>query len=171
MDVAREDLLCLRGGERRITRFWIRLPASFPVYATTWQVVMQMKQAAPAAGAGGSPIISLNAVDGQWQLVQEGDDVQWTTPVTELGEWTRVRLDVTYSVNPRKGRIRADIGGERSPVIRTRTLKPEIEPGGYGIPVGSAIPSHLRIGIYHDPTIPETHVDYADVQVRARHSR
>ena len=157
-------------GMRRVTRFWIRLPSSFPIDATTWQVVMQMKQTQPAAGAGESPIISLNAVDGEWQLVKEGN-VRWATPVTTLGQWTRVRFDVTYSVNPAKGKIQVDIGEARSPVIRTRTLKPEVEPGGYGIPVGSGIPSHLRIGVYHDPGIAATHADYADVQVRARNSR
>jgi hypothetical protein len=55
--------------------------------------------------------------------------------------------------------------------VITRTLKAEVKPGGYGIPVGSGLPSHLRIGVYHDPAIAETHVDYTDIQVRPRKVR
>ena len=46
--------------------------------------------------------------------------------------------------------------GQRQRAISMQTLKPEVSPGDKGIPVGQAIPSHLRMGVYHDPSVPGT---------------
>jgi hypothetical protein len=44
--------------------------------------------------------------------------------------------------------------GERSPTTQTYTLKTEIPDTSLdGILAGQAIPSHLRIGLYHNPLI------------------
>ena len=58
-------------------------------------------------------------------------------------------------------RVRADLDGdgeleEDSGEIETRRSSCETEGGeeGDGIEPGEAIPSHLRIGLYHDPKIP-----------------
>jgi hypothetical protein len=67
-----------------------------------------------------------------------------------------------------------DDDGEVSPTFRTNTLKYEI-PGRSddGLEPGDSIPSHLRVGLYHDTPIPcpppagcSLHVD--NVQVLRR---
>ncbi len=44
--------------------------------------------------------------------------------------------------------------GERSPRIETSTLAHETGSLSNEIPPGASIPSHLRAGIYHNPSIP-----------------
>ena len=81
-------------------------------------------------------------------------------------QWTRFAWDVYYSKDPSQGwlQVSADLNGdgdfddpgERSPAIHEATLKTEIEgPNGTsdGLAPGDPIPSHLRVGIYHDPSI------------------
>ncbi len=155
-------------GERRITRLAVRLPEDFPLDAESFQVVMQMKQAQPSANGGGTPALSLEAREGHWVLYRSantGDSSEseelWSAPA-EKGVWARFEFDVTYSADPGEGslRVRADLDGdgeleEDSGTIETATLKLETEGGeeGDGIEPGEAIPSHLRIGLYHDPKI------------------
>ena len=72
--------------------------------------------------------------------------------------WTRFAWDVYYSKDPSKGwiQVSADLNddgdfndpGERSPIVHTATLRTEPQ-GNVGLPAGSSIPSHLRVGIYH----------------------
>jgi hypothetical protein len=163
-----------REGMRRVTSYWMRLPADFPLYDYEhWQVVMQMKQTEPATNADGTPVISLQAIEGNWILKQsksaalsEKTSYIWTTPASDaLGKWTHIVVDATYSSDPAKGLFQITIGGVASPVFHMYNLKKEISPPGPGLKVGDSIPSHLRLGIYHDPVMPGTHVDIADVQV------
>ncbi|HSD24704.1 MAG TPA: heparin lyase I family protein [Solirubrobacterales bacterium] len=163
-----------RAGMRRVTSYWMRLPSDFPLYDMDhWQVVMQMKQSEPATNADGTPVVSLQAIEGNWILKQSSSSglsettrYIWTTPAgNALGNWTHIVVDATYSTDPTKGLFQITIGGVASPVFHMYNLKKEISPAGPGLSVGSSIPSHLRLGIYHDPVMPGTHVDIADVQV------
>jgi len=158
-------------GQRRITDFSMRLPSTFPINTTKWQVVMQMKQTGPASNSGGTPVLALEAREGKWVLTQSDSPgpssnthVLWSTPAT-LDTWTDVRLDVTYSPDPTQGRVQITVGGVASPTFTTFTQKYETSPAGQGLSAGGAIPSHLRMGIYHDPSLPGTSVDFADVRV------
>ena len=161
-----------REGERRVTSYWMRLPTDFPINDMEhWQVVMQMKQSEPATNADGTPVISLQAIEGNWILKQSSSSglsektrYIWTTPA-KVGDWTHIVVDATYSSDPSKGLFQITIGGVTSPVMHSYNLKKEISPAGPGLKVGDSIPSHLRLGIYHDPVMPGTHVDIADVQV------
>jgi hypothetical protein len=161
-----------REGERRVTSYWMRLPTDFPINDMEhWQVVMQMKQSEPATNADGTPVISLQAIEGNWILKQSSSsDLSektryiWTTPA-KVGVWTHIVVDATYSSDPSKGLFQITIGGMTSPVMHSYNLKREISPAGPGLKVGDSIPSHLRLGIYHDPVMPGTHVDIANVQV------
>jgi Polysaccharide lyase len=163
-----------REGMHRVTSYWMRLPTDFPLYDNEhWQVVMQMKQTEPATNADGTPVISLQAIEGNWILKQskssgysDNTRYMWTTPADDaLGKWTHIVVDATYSSDPTKGLFQITIGGVASPVFHMYDLKKEISPPGPGLRVGDSIPSHLRLGIYHDPVMPGTHVDIADVQV------
>jgi hypothetical protein len=159
-------------GQRRVTSYWMRLAPNFPIDdMENWQVVMQMKQSEPATNADGTPVISLQAIEGNWILKQsssaglsESTRYIWTTPA-KVGAWTHIVVDATYSSDPSKGLFQITIGGVPSPVMHSYNLKKEISPAGPGLHVGESIPSHLRLGIYHDPVMPGTYVDIADVQV------
>lgn len=155
---------------RRITSFSVRLPSGFQLGVYTWQAIMQMKQTAPAANSGGTPVLELDAYGGRWRLRQslstgpaEDSRELWSAPA-RMDTWTRFSLDIRYSPNSQTGFIvvKADINGdldyrdpgERSRKMRTYTLKVETEgDDGDGISQGQAIPSHLRAGIYHDSDI------------------
>jgi Polysaccharide lyase len=160
-----------RAGMRRVTSFWMRLPLTFPINTDDWQVVMQMKQTDPATNSDGTPVIALQATEGQWILKQSlsagpADDTRilWRTPAS-VGVWTHITVDATYSTEPSAGRFAITIGGASSPVLRTYNLKYETSPPGPQLRAGEPIPSHLRLGIYHDPPLPGTSVDIAQVQI------
>ena len=155
-----------RSGERLITVVSLKLSKRFPLERGTWQSVMQMKQSQPSNNGGGTPVLSLHAFDGRWRLrrggVSEHVSQVWSTQATR-GHWTRFAFDVTYSTDPSVGSVRvaADQNGdgdaldrgERSPQLHLATLVPE-GPGddSDGLADGDPIPSHLRLGVYHDPS-------------------
>lgn len=162
-----------REGERRITFMSMRLPSNFPLSTTDWQVVMQMKQTQPADNGNGTPVVELSASHGDWRLAQSGSNgltstgrLLWDTPAAN-GIWTRFAFDVTYSQNETQGSIKMYVDlnndgdaldtGEQSPTFTTYTLKREIaattSPDNDPLVEGDSVPSHLRTGIYHNPTI------------------
>ena len=178
-----------REGERRVTFFSVRLPSELSLDGDTFQVVMQMKQAQPADNGGGTPVLALEAYDGEWRLRQSksvgpAEDARqlWSAPA-QTGAWIRFALDVTYSTNPSVGRVKlyADLDGdsdfadadEQNAPIETYTLKSETAgDDDDGIDEGEPIPSHLRAGLYHNPEYacpgPDgCHVDFDNVQVIA----
>jgi hypothetical protein len=166
-----ETFYLYHAGTRRVTSFWMRLPPNFPIDTDKWQVVMQMKETDPATNVEGTPVIALQATEGQWLLKQSSSPgpshdtrVLWRTPAT-VGAWTHIVVDATYSSDPSKGLFQISIGDARSPVLHTYDLKYEVSPPGPGLHAGEPIPSHLRLGIYHDPALPGTSVDVARVQV------
>jgi hypothetical protein len=122
-----------------------------------------MKQAQPAANGGGAPIIEMNARGGTWMLVNDWNNV-WQVPAQQ-GVWTRFAFDVHYSQDPGVGTLKAyvDLNGdgdaldpqEQSPTLHIATLRRETDGGSPtdGIAPGESIPSHLRMGVYHDPGI------------------
>ena len=158
-------------GKRRVTYASIRLPENFQLSPQSWQVVLQMKQAQPSDNGGGTPALSLEAYGDHWRLRQSNSNGPasdshelWSAPA-EKNVWTRFALDITYSQNPSLGRITVyvDLNGdgdfsdptEQSADIRTYTLKYETNgPNGTsdGIAPGQSIPSHLRMGTYHNPS-------------------
>jgi hypothetical protein len=157
-------------GTRAVTSYWLRLGSDYPLSSSKWQVVTQMKQTQPSANGGGTPVISLEARSGKWNLVQStsagpssNTRVLWSTPA-QHGVWTPIEFDVTYSTNPAVGSIRLSVGGVQSPVFRTYTLKYETKNSTY-LHAGDSIPSHLRVGVYHDAALGSTSVDVGPVQV------
>ena len=152
-------------GQHRVTYFSERLPSNFPLATSKWQTVMQMKQAQPSHDNGGGVALEMEARDNEWVISNNWHTIQ-SFPA-KAGTWTRFAFDVYYSQDPSKGwiQVSADLNGngsfndpgERSPVIHAATLATEVA-GPFnasdGLPAGAPIPSHLRMGIYHDPSIP-----------------
>jgi Polysaccharide lyase len=149
-------------GEQRVTYYSERLPSNFPLSTNHWQTVMQMKQAQPSHDDGSGVAIEMEARGNRWVASALWHEI-FSFPASS-NTWTRFAWDVYYSKDPAKGwiQISADLNGdgdfndpgERSPVIHTATMATEIAgyPGDKIAP-GTGIPSHLRLGIYHDPTI------------------
>lgn len=153
-----------REGTRRATFFSVRLPANFPLEAQTWQTVMQMKQAQPSDNGGGVPILEMQAYDDEWHISGDGG-VGLDFPA-QRGVWTRFVWDVHYSQDPNQGwlQVSADLNadgdvddpGERTPRVHRATLKTETDGSlgtSDGLAPGDSIPSHLRMGIYHNSSI------------------
>ena len=155
-------------GQHRLTYISFRLGESFPLANSGRQSVMRMKQTQPSENGGGAPVISLEARDGRWKLVQSDSagyssdtHVLWSTPA-ETGVWTRFAFDVVYSQDPAVGSIRVSVdlngdgdsldSGEQSPTFHTYTLKYETATSDY-FNAGDSLPSHLRVGVYHDSSI------------------
>jgi hypothetical protein len=147
-------------GDRRATFFSELLPENFPLAQSNWQVVMQMKQAEPMLDADVGPMIEMQAENNRWIISREWH-VVWSFPAKK-NFWTRFVFNVVYSQNPEIGSLQVGVDlngdgdftdpGEMSPVIHGATLATQVAPG-YPTPVGGSIPSHLRMGIYHDPQI------------------
>jgi Polysaccharide lyase len=154
-------------GQRRVTYISLRLPSNLPLDTNDFQTVMQMKQAEPSDAGGGVPILFMGAYQNKWHIESaDAENGLWTFPARS-DVWTRFAFDVNYSQDPNKGwlQVSADLNGdgnfndagERSPVIHAATLKTEtVGPNGSsdGLSPGDPIPSHLRTGVYHDPSIP-----------------
>ena len=157
-------------GARRTTYFSVRLPDNFPLNASSWQGVGQMKQSGGSDGSAGTPLLSFSAYNGVWSFWHtypsnlNQDFELWWVPARK-NVWTRIAVDAYYSQFVDRGWVRyyVDANGdgdfadrrERSPVFHTNTLKREI-PGttADGLAAGDTIPSHLRVGTYHDSSIP-----------------
>jgi hypothetical protein len=153
-------------GQHRVTYMSLMLPGNFPLDTEKWQTVMSMKETQPYhATSGGVPALFMGAYAGAWH-VESPKGEAWEFPAAR-NRWTRFAWDVFYSKDPSKGwlQVSADLNGdgdfndygERSPVIRQATLKTEAA-GSFnaedGLAAGAAIPSHLRMGINHDASIP-----------------
>jgi hypothetical protein len=156
-------------GERLLTFASFKLPSQFPLDTPAWQVVMQMKQTEPTDGAGfPTPVLALHAFNGRWRLYHTGggnrgpgDEQVWSAPA-KTDRWVRFAFNVLYSADPSRGSVRiwVDRNGdgdaldphERSRRFALQTLGRE-QPGtsADGLVAGASIPSHLRIGIYHNP--------------------
>jgi hypothetical protein len=169
-------------GKRRVTFLAVRLPSDWNVRDDDWRSVMQMKQTQPYSNPRPAPMIELEVVKGAWTLYSDWSEPLWTAPA-KTGAWVRFAFDVTYSRDPRRGSIRvlADLNGdgdagdrgERSPSIRHATLSAETAGSSSDtITEGESIPSHLRVGVYHNPNYrcpppAGCYVDYDNVQVIA----
>lgn len=163
----RDSFAVYHQGERRITFVSLRLPDDFPLSTSDWQVVLQMKQAQPSDNGGGTPILSLEARGGRWHLIQStssgpsSDTTSIWSTAAQPNVWTRFAIDVTYSPDPAVGSVQVfvdqdndGVADETSPRLATYTQK--IETAGTsddGLDAGDAIPSHLRVGLYHNPGI------------------
>lgn len=164
-----------REGEHKLTFLSLRLRRTFVLGSPHWQVVTQMKQVQPADNGGGTPVLALNAYNGRWQLHQStskassgSTSVLWSTPARKR-TWTRFAFDVVYSQDSDRGRVKLYVdrngdgdaldNGEQSPRFRTYTLKRETSTNAGdglvndGVTDGESVPSHLRVGIYHDERI------------------
>jgi len=159
-----------REGDHKVTFFSMRLDENFPLDTkrTQWQSVMQMKQTQPSNNDG-TPMLSLHVEDNQWKLFKSGSAGKsgytkeiWSAPAKKE-KWVRFAFDVVYSSDPQKGSIKvyvdlngdgdANDNGEQSKVIKMSTLKYEIEGKHDYFKAGESIPSHLRVGPYHDSSI------------------
>jgi hypothetical protein len=161
-----------REGQRRITYVSFRLPEGFHADHTSFQDVLQMKQSQPSDNGSCPPVLSLQVRTGEWWLQhanspgpcgESESETLWKAPA-KAGVWVRMALDVTYSRHSDEGKVKLylDRNGdgdsldsdEQSPTFTTHTLKYETPDSDGddtdGLTAGESIPSHLRVGLYHD---------------------
>jgi len=162
-------------GERKITFLSMRQGAGFDANVNAWQLGYNSKQTQPyAASSPDGNAVEMQMYGGQLRLTvfwQQLADV-WVTPAPANGVWVRYALDVVYSTDPAVGKTRVYVdkngdgdaldAGEQSPTISGQTLATDES--------GQPIPSHLRLGLYHNPVIPcpapsGCQVDIDNVQV------
>jgi hypothetical protein len=120
-----------RDGERRITFFSERYPASIPMGVAAWQAIAQMKQSQPADNAGQGPVLDLELWGGRLQLHDSWQE-RWTTSAPAQNTWIRYALDNVYSANPAVGSVKVYVdlngdsdaldSGEQSPTLNMQTL-------------------------------------------------
>jgi hypothetical protein len=155
-----------RDGERRITFFSERYPENFSVAAPAWQTIAQMKQTQPADNAGLGPVLELQLWDNRLWL-QNSWRQAWVTRAPRSRTWIRFAVDVVYSADPAVGSVTVYVdlngdgdaldAGERSPRLPMATLIAETDGTAGatdGVAAGEAIPDHLRLGLYHEPSLP-----------------
>ncbi len=155
-----------RGGEQRITFFSERYPANFSESTSLWQTVAQIKQTQPADNQGDGPVLELQLYANRLRL-QNSWQRAWTTRAPRPDTWIRYALDVTYSPDPTVGSVKAYVDlngdgdaldtGEQSRRLHVATQLAETDgPMGTadGFRPGDPIPNHLRLGLYHDTSIP-----------------
>ena len=157
-----DGTLALYGeGEHRITFASYRFPRGLPIKTSLWQTILQMKQAQPYSNANSDSVaLELQLSDQRIHLHNNWNRL-WSSRRIQRNTWTRVALDVSYSAQPASGRVKlyvdANADGdardrrEQSPSFQTATLKREtVSSPETGLVAGSSIPSHLRVGLYHD---------------------
>lgn len=157
-------------GQRRVTYASFRLPNSFPLSTQDWQGVMQLKQGQSSDNGGGTPVLSLGAYDNKWMLFHsepgytDVDEVIWEAPAGK-NVWTRFAIDAKFSQYDDQGWIKVYVdlnadsdfadANEQSQTFQTNTLKHETGTDtSDGLAAGQSIPSHLRVGMYHNASIP-----------------
>lgn len=164
-------------GQRRLIFFSQRYHADLNTGVDTFQTIMQAKQNQPYAANG--PVDSAPALEvsiyGGSILLGNFWMIRWTTGAPVREAWIRYCLDVTFSKDPTKGRVRLYVdrdgdgdfldADEMSPEITCQTLANLTSKGSSPRNVGDPIPSHFRIGCYHRATYGPTTVDIDNVQV------
>jgi Polysaccharide lyase len=165
-----------RAGENKLTTIAYRLPTDFPISTNKWQVIGQMKQAGPNATTACCPAIAIEARQNQIQLQQFGTDEPGTVQgprvaAPPLGQWFTVSIEAYYSKDPTLGWVEMSVNAQTTSRVYMQTLATQgntTTQSGWGDPPlnpGDPIPSHLRVGLYHDPSLPGSHVDIGDVTV------
>jgi hypothetical protein len=164
-------------GQHRYVEYWLRLPTAlgFQANGDKFQQVSQLKQAEPYCTPSPDAVaIEIQVRENQlfYNAMYHSPDLWATSATPLLNRWVRIRHDIVFSTDPSVGQMQLTISDEqgqiiaRSPVLHTRTLVTEAG-SGCGLPTGSPVPDHLRIGIYHDPSYGTTSVEYGDVRVYA----
>lgn len=173
-------------GQRRLIFFSQQYHANLDLTQETFQVIMQAKQNQPYLANGPvdtAPALALDLynLNGVGSLLLENFwTVRWSTPAPVREKWIRYCLDVTFSKDPTKGKVRVYVdrdgdgdfldADEMSPEFTCQTLANCTSADAAKVangarPVGAPLPSHLRLGIYHRQIYGPTTIDIDNVQV------
>lgn len=176
-----------REGETFRIGYSLRNPTVGGLDASTslFQLVSQFKQTGSAVNSGGTPVISHHLRGNEWRIYQsdspgasENSSELWACPYVS-NTWTRFIWDITFSQDDTIGALRLqvddgtnqyDSDDDLGAGFNTYTLKYETTNGTYpnGGPnqtAGQSIPSHLRLGPYHDPSLAGGTLHVANVQI------
>jgi hypothetical protein len=168
----RSDMLdrLFNEGEERWMSFQVQLGDGFPIDATTWQAVMQLKQ----LGAHGHPVMALHTIDNQWQVHRStqyasedfikpsGFQERLLLGTARTGSWTKFTWHVRFSPDSSVGFL--EIYGDLGDGQDMRQLLPRHIMSTMKIDETNhkTLQSHARIGIYRDANISGNAVAYFD---------
>jgi hypothetical protein len=152
-------------GARRLVFISMRFPSSnFVMNQPGFQTIINLKQTQPYGGNGSLPgnALEVNLKENQLQFDNFWARI-WSTPAPPWDTWIRFAFDVTFSQDPAIGKIRIYVdrdgdgnfndADEMSPeftqqTLPTETLGPTVNVSY--LPIGTSIPTHMRVGIYND---------------------
>ncbi len=142
-------------GDERWISWSVYLPSDFPLDTSRWNVLNQWKQ----LGALGVPILSMEAKNGRFHLINDANGTQWSGPAARQ-RWASFTLHVKFSPDRSVGFVElyGDPDGKgRRLLLRKKHTNTMKRDGS-----GRTVPSHARIGIYRDPRIQGTAHAYFD---------
>jgi hypothetical protein len=149
-----------QSGKSEVIRYSLRLPSTFPSSGSAFQNVTQLKHTCPCSDASSDqPELTLQVRSNQFRLYGNLGTAQllWSTPVIK-GSWVPIEWQVTWSKSSSIGKVQLKVGSAQSPVFTRQTL-------AYLKSSGTPMPSHLRVGCYHDASYPGTSIDIGPVTV------
>jgi hypothetical protein len=170
-----------QNGQDRWISFAVRLAPNFQTNVSRWQTLVQLKQTSGYGGEDGSPVLAMEQWGGNWRINHTSGDErdQWNSAKgahshafapAVAGRWVRYTMHVVFSPSQSTGlfALYGDMGdgrGMRTLVApeHTPTLKLDTVGSGSRSATNKPIPSHVRMGIYRDPTgySANTYADYA----------
>lgn len=146
-------------GDDRWISFQVNLGSDFPTRTPNWNVIAQWKGLAVAnAVQMCCPMLAFEVRDGHYVLDNMGTSV-WNSPPAVNGRWARFTFHIKFSTSASTGFVEIlgdpDGAGFR-PLMARRSLQTLNQ-----TTMGTAIPSHARIGIYRNAAISGTaHLSY-----------
>ena len=157
-----------REGERRVTSYWMRLPTDFPINDMEhWAGRRHADEAVRAGNECGRRYAGDLTAGDRGQLDSRSSPAPRACrrrPATSgrrprrsaPGTATSSSTPPYSSLTPRRGSFRSRSAGSRARWTALLQHEEGTQPGRPGLKVGDSIPSHLRLGIYHDPVMPGT---------------
>jgi len=176
-------------GETNRIGLSLLIPASggIPLNPGTWQIVTQFKQTGASNVSGDTPVLSLHLDNGKFSIWQSTNN-RWSNnnsasiyefPFT-VATNTRYRTiwDITFSQDSAIGSVELTIldgaTAYYSGRLATYTLKAEVGPppdystttgGGTNQANGESVPSHMRVGAYHNPSVAAGAIKISNIQI------
>lgn len=154
-------------GDRALITWFMRLPVGYLLELANWKTVMQIKELEPDWEDGQGPALEMEVRSGMWIPVNSWKEIPGASVTAHENVWTYFAAEVVFDQT--NGSYQLSVTEQGQPTIQTptvsglATLKTQLEPPSSisatdsrrtTIKAGTPIPSHLRIGDYHSPSLP-----------------
>lgn len=137
-------------GDERWIAFQVYLPDDYPINASSWNDILQLKQ----LGGLGTPALSMGIEKGKFTFKDSATNhedsgatpVKWSGPAT-AEHWVKFVMHVKFSIDDSVGFVElfGDLDGSGTKLLMGQTFMHTMKELN-----GSAVPGHARIGQYRD---------------------